>query len=83
MYREIITEMDLNNNGFNFKNINEKKIKTIFEILNIKLVQINLPENKNFLLFYDMSNLYKLNVKSIHENDKKMQSKLVQKKKLH
>lgn len=63
-------------------NINEKKIKTIFEVLNIKLIQINFPENKNFLLFYDMSNLYKLNVKSIHENDNKMQSKPVQKKKL-
>ena len=68
MLREIVTEIDLNNNEFNFKNINEKKIKTNFEVLNMKLIQSNFPENKNFLMFNDMYNLYKLNIKSIHEN---------------
>ena len=68
MLREIITEIDLNNNEFNFKNINEKKIRTNFEVQNMKLIQSNFPENKNFLLFNDIYNIYTLNVKSIHEN---------------
>jgi len=68
MLREIITEIDLNNNEFNFKNINEKKIRTNFEVQNMKLIQTNFPENKHFLLFNDIYNIYKLNVKSIHEN---------------
>ena len=68
MLREITTEIDLNNNEFNFKNINEKKIRTNFEVQNMKLIQSNFPENKNFLLFNDIYNIYTLNVKSIHEN---------------
>jgi len=68
MLREIITEIDLSNNEFKFKNINEKKIRTNFEVKNMKLIQSNFPENKNFLLFNDIYNIYKLNVKSIHEN---------------
>ena len=68
MLREIITEIDLSQNEFNFKKINEKKIYSNFEIQNMKLINTNFPDNKNFLLFNDMYNLYKLNIKSIHEN---------------
>ena len=68
MLREIFTEFDLNKNEFNFKNINEKKIKTNFEVQNMKLINSNFPDNKNFLLFNDLYNIYKLNIKSIHEN---------------
>ena len=66
--REIFTEIDLDKNEFNFKNIHEKKIKTNFEVQNMKLINSNCPENKNFLLFNDWYNIYKLNIKSIHEN---------------
>ncbi len=68
MLREIFTEIDLEKNEFNFKNIHEKKIKTNFEVQNMKLINSNCPENKNFLLFNDWYNIYKLNIKSIHEN---------------
>ena len=66
--REIFTEIDLDKNEFNFKKINEKKIKTNFEVQNMKLVNSNFPENKNFLIFNDLYNIYKLNVKAIHDN---------------
>ena len=68
MLREICCEFDLNTNDFVFNNIKEKKIKTNFEVQNMKLIQSNFPENKNFLLFNDMYNIYKLNIKAIHEN---------------
>ena len=68
MLREICTEFDLETNNFSFNNIKEKKIKSQFEIQNMKLMKSNFPENKNFLLFNDMYNVYKLNIKAIHEN---------------
>ena len=68
MLREICTEFDLNTNNFDFKNIKEKKIRTKFEVQNMRLIQSNFPENKTFLLFNDMYNIYKLNIKAIHEN---------------
>ena len=34
----------------------------------MKLINSNFPENKNFLLFNDLYNIYKLNIKSIHDN---------------
>ena len=68
MLREICTEFDLETNNFSFNNIKEKKIKSQFEIQNMKLMKSNFPENKNFLLFNDMYNIYKLNIKAIHEN---------------
>ena len=51
MLREICTEFDLETNNFSFNNIKEKKIKSQFEIQNMKLMKSNFPENKNFLLF--------------------------------
>ena len=68
MLREICTEFNLETNNFSFNNIKEKKIKSQFEIQNMKLMKSNFPENKNFLLFNDMYNVYKLNIKAIHEN---------------
>ena len=68
MLREICSEFNLDTNDFSFNNIKEKKIKTNFEVQNMKLIQSNFPENKNFLLFNDMYNIYKLNIKAIHEN---------------
>ena len=66
--KEIFTEIDLSQNVFDFKDIHEKKIISNFEIQNMKLVNTNFPENKNFLLFNDIYSIYKLNVKIIHEN---------------
>ena len=68
MLREICTEFDLESNNFSFNSIKEKKIRTQFEIQNMKLIRSNYPENKNFLLFNDMYNVYKLNIKAIHDN---------------
>ena len=68
MLREICTGFNLETNNFSFNNIKEKKIKSQFEIQNMKLMKSNFPENKNFLLFNDMYNVYKLNIKAIHEN---------------
>lgn len=68
MLREIITEIDLDKNEFKFNKINEKKIKTHFKVLNMKLINCNCPDNKNFLLFNDLYNIYILNTKSIHQN---------------
>ena len=68
MLREICCEFDLNTNDFVFNNIKEKKIKTNFEVQNMKLIQSNFPENKNFLLFNDIYNIYTLNIKAIHDN---------------
>ena len=66
--REIFTEIDLEKNEFNFKKINEKRIKSNFEVQNMKLINSNFPENKNFLIFNDLYNIYKLNIKAIHNN---------------
>ena len=74
--REIITEIDLSKNEFNFKKINEKRIYANLEIQNMKLINSNFPENKNFLLFNDMYNLYKLNTVSIHNNLQENASKI-------
>ena len=63
--REIFIDIDLDQNEFNFKKINEKKIKTNFEVQNMKLINSNYIENRNFLIFND---IYKLNVKAIHDN---------------
>ena len=68
MLREICSEFNLNTNDFSFNNIKEKKIKTNFEVQNMKLIQSNFPENKNFLLFNDIYNIYTLNIKAIHDN---------------
>ena len=68
MLREIITEIDLDKNDFKFNKINEKKIKTHFKVLNMKLINCNCPDNKNFLLFNDLYNIYILNTKSIHQS---------------
>ena len=76
MLREICTEFDLNTNDFSFSNIKEKKIKTNFEIQNMKLIQSNFPENKNLLLFNDMYNIYKINIKAIHDNLQENVSKI-------
>ena len=74
--REICAEFDLNTNDFVFNNIKEKKIKTNFEVQNMKLIKSNFPENKNFLLFNDLYNIYKLNIKAIHENLQENTSKI-------
>ena len=66
--REIFIDIDLDQNEFNFKKINEKKIKTNFEVQNMKLINSNYIENRNFLIFNDLYNIYKLNVKAIHDN---------------
>jgi hypothetical protein len=76
MLREISAEFDLNTNDFVFTNIKEKKIKTNFEVQNMKLIKSNFPENKNFLLFNDLYNIYKLNIKAIHENLQENTSKI-------
>ena len=76
MLREISAEFDLNTNDFVFNNIKEKKIKTNFEVQNMKLIKSNFPENKNFLLFNDLYNIYKLNIKAIHENLQENTSKI-------
>ena len=68
MLREICAEFNLDTNDFSFNNIKEKKIKTNFEVQNMKLIQSNFPENKNFLLFNDIYNIYTLNIKAIHDN---------------
>ena len=74
--REICTEFNLSTNDFTFSNIKEKKIKTNFEIQNMKLIQSNYPENKNFLLFNDMYNIYRINIKAIHDNLQENVSKI-------
>ena len=66
--REIFIDIDLDQNEFNFKKIKEKKIKTNFEVQNMKLINSNYIENRNFLIFNDLYNIYKLNVKAIHDN---------------
>ena len=76
MLREICTEFDLETNDFVFNNIKEKKIKTNFEIQNMKLIKSNFPENKIFLLFNDMYNIYKMNLKAIHDNLQENASKI-------
>ena len=75
--KEIFTEIDLSQNVFDFKDIHEKKIISNFEIQNMKLVNTNFPENKNFLLFNDIYSIYKLNVKIIHENLQENTKKIV------
>ena len=66
--REIFIDIDLDQNEFNFKKINEKRIKSNFEVQNMKLINSNYIENRNFLIFNDLYNIYKLNVKAIHDN---------------
>ena len=74
--REIGTEFDFSTNDFVFNNIKEKKIKSNFEIKNMKLVESNFPENKNYLLFNDIYNIYIMNIKAIHNNLQENVSKL-------
>ena len=74
--REICTEFNLETNDFIFNNIKEKKIRTNFEVQNMKLMKSNFPENRNFLLFNDIYNIYKLNIKAIHENLQENASKI-------
>ena len=73
---EICSEFNLETNYFEFNNIKEKKIRTNFEILNMKLMQSNFPENKNFLLFNDIYNVYKMNIRAIHDNLQENASKI-------
>ena len=74
---EICSEFNLETNYFEFNNIKEKKIRTNFEILNMKLMQSNFPENKNFLLFNDIYNVYKMNIRAIHDNLQLIKIKLI------
>ena len=74
--KEIFTEIDLSKNEFKFDEIHEKKIKTNFEVRHMQLIKSNIPENKNFLLFNDLYSIYKMNVKSIHDNLQENATKL-------
>ena len=74
--KEIFTEIDLSKNEFKFDEIHEKKIKTNFEVRHMQLIKSNITENKNFLLFNDLYSIYKMNVKSIHDNLQENATKL-------
>ena len=75
--KEIFTEIDLAKNEIKFNKIHEKKIKTNFKVQQMQLINYNFSDNKNFLLFSDLYNIYKMNIKSIHENLQENATKLI------
>ena len=77
MLKEIFIEINLAKNGIKFNKIHEKKIKTNFKVQHMQLINSNFPDNKNFLLFSDLYNIYKMNIKSIHENLQESATKFI------